>query len=146
MMQWMHRLSKSWVATLFMGALALSFVVWGIADVFTGMTSTAVATVGSTEIEQRRLPALLPQLHPQPEPADGHGHHPRHGPENGPGQCRAAAADQPHRAGQCGQRLGIDHLATRRWPPMCATCRPSRAPPANSTMTPSSQVIAQCRL
>ena len=50
MLQWMHRLSTSWVASLFMGALALSFVVWGIADVFTGMNTTALATVGSTEI------------------------------------------------------------------------------------------------
>jgi len=50
MLQWMHRISTSWVASLFMGALALSFVVWGIADVFTGMNSTALATVGSTEI------------------------------------------------------------------------------------------------
>ena len=51
MIQWMHRLSQSWVATILMGALALSFVVWGIADVFTGGSSTAVATVGSTEID-----------------------------------------------------------------------------------------------
>ena len=51
MIQWMHRLSQSWVATIFMGALALSFVVWGIADVFTGASSTAVATVGGTEID-----------------------------------------------------------------------------------------------
>jgi peptidyl-prolyl cis-trans isomerase D len=50
MLQWLHRISTSWVASLFMGALALSFVVWGIADVFTGMNSTALATVGSTEI------------------------------------------------------------------------------------------------
>src|SRR5580692_10141511 len=52
MLQWMHKISTSWVASLFMGALALSFVVWGIADVFTGMTTTALATVGSTEISQ----------------------------------------------------------------------------------------------
>ncbi len=50
MMQWLHRISTSWVASLLMGVLALSFVVWGIADVFTGMRSTALATVGSTEI------------------------------------------------------------------------------------------------
>jgi peptidyl-prolyl cis-trans isomerase D len=50
MMTWMHRISTSWVASIFMGVLALSFVVWGIADVFTGVGSTAVATVGSTEI------------------------------------------------------------------------------------------------
>ena len=50
MIQWMHQLSKSWVATILMGGLALSFMVWGIADVFTGQTSSALATVGSTEI------------------------------------------------------------------------------------------------
>jgi peptidyl-prolyl cis-trans isomerase D len=50
MIQWMHTLSKSWVATLLMGALTLSFVVWGIADVFTGVGSNAVATVGGTDI------------------------------------------------------------------------------------------------
>ena len=50
MIQWMHQLSTSWVASLLMGGLALSFVVWGIADVFTGQTSNAIATVGPTEI------------------------------------------------------------------------------------------------
>jgi len=52
MIQWMHALSKSWLATLLMGGLTLSFVVWGIADVFTGTSSSAVATVGGTEIGQ----------------------------------------------------------------------------------------------
>ena len=51
MIQWMHRLSQSWVATLLMGGLALSFMVWGIADVFTGGGSTAVATVGGSDID-----------------------------------------------------------------------------------------------
>jgi peptidyl-prolyl cis-trans isomerase D len=55
MIQWMHQLSKSWVATLLMGGLALSFMVWGIADVFTGQTSTALATVGSTEISSQEF-------------------------------------------------------------------------------------------
>ena len=50
MIQWMHALSKSWMASILMGGLALSFVVWGIADVFTGQTDTSQATVGSTEI------------------------------------------------------------------------------------------------
>ena len=50
MIQWMHRLSKSWVASLLMGGLALSFIVWGIADVFVGQSTGALATVGSTEI------------------------------------------------------------------------------------------------
>src|SRR5581483_7744597 len=48
--QWMHALSKSWVATLLMGGLTLSFVVWGIADVFTGSSTTAVASVGGNDI------------------------------------------------------------------------------------------------
>jgi peptidyl-prolyl cis-trans isomerase D len=52
MIQWMHTLSKSWMATLLMGGLTLSFVVWGIADIFTGGSSSGVATVGSTEIGQ----------------------------------------------------------------------------------------------
>lgn len=52
MIQWMHALSKSWVATLLMGGLALSFVLWGIGDIFHGGLSNAVATVGSTQIEQ----------------------------------------------------------------------------------------------
>lgn len=52
MIQWMHKLSKHWLAVLMMGGLTLSFVVWGIADVFTGVGGTSVATVGSTEISQ----------------------------------------------------------------------------------------------
>jgi peptidyl-prolyl cis-trans isomerase D len=58
MIQWMHALSKSWAAIIMMGALALSFVVWGIGDVFTGGSSSAVATIGGrqiTEAEFRRL-------------------------------------------------------------------------------------------
>ena len=55
MIQWMHRLSKSWAATLLMGALTLSFVVWGIADVFTGMSTASVATVGGTDIGQQEF-------------------------------------------------------------------------------------------
>ena len=51
MIQWLGRLSRSWVAQILMGMLALSFGIWGIADVFTGQSSsTALATVGSTEI------------------------------------------------------------------------------------------------
>ncbi|HWX88688.1 MAG TPA: SurA N-terminal domain-containing protein [Rhizomicrobium sp.] len=46
----MHTLSKSWMATLLMGGLTLSFVVWGIADVFTGVSTAGVATVGGTDI------------------------------------------------------------------------------------------------
>lgn len=52
MIQWMHHLSKSWVAVILMGMLGMSFVVWGIADVFTGGTSNAAITVGGTQIGQ----------------------------------------------------------------------------------------------
>jgi peptidyl-prolyl cis-trans isomerase D len=48
----MHRLSKSWVATLLMGGLSLSFVLWGIGDIFQGGTSNSVAVVGGKEITQ----------------------------------------------------------------------------------------------
>jgi len=51
MIQWMHGLSKSFLATLMMGVLALSFVVWGVGDIFTGATRTAVASVGGVNIE-----------------------------------------------------------------------------------------------
>jgi len=51
MIQWMHALSKHWVATLIMGALTLAFVVWGMGlNQFDMGGSTQVATVGGTEI------------------------------------------------------------------------------------------------
>lgn len=62
MIQWMHGLSKSWVATLLMGGLTLSFVVWGIADVFTGASSGAVASVGGTEIGPTEFQRLYRRL------------------------------------------------------------------------------------
>lgn len=52
MLQQMRQLSKSWLSTLLMGGLALSFALWGIGDIFRGRTSTAVGSVGGTEIEQ----------------------------------------------------------------------------------------------
>ena len=52
MLQQMRQFSKSWISSLFLGVLSLSFVAWGIGDVFRGNTSTAVATVGGTAIEQ----------------------------------------------------------------------------------------------
>jgi peptidyl-prolyl cis-trans isomerase D len=58
MIQWMHSLSKSWMATLLMGGLTLSFVVWGIADVFTGVSSADVASVGGTAISQPEFERL----------------------------------------------------------------------------------------
>jgi len=48
----MRKFAKSWIANLFLGVLTLSFVTWGIGDIFRGSSSTAVATVGGTSIEQ----------------------------------------------------------------------------------------------
>jgi peptidyl-prolyl cis-trans isomerase D len=50
MLQQMRKYTKSWVASLFLGLLALSFGVWGIADIFRGNTDTSVATVGGEKI------------------------------------------------------------------------------------------------
>ncbi len=51
MLQELRKYSKSWIANIFLGALTLSFVAWGIGDVFTGGTSTAVATVGNNSVD-----------------------------------------------------------------------------------------------
>ncbi len=50
MLRQMRRLPK-WVSTLFFGVIALSFGVWGIADIFRGGGDTSVATVGGTKID-----------------------------------------------------------------------------------------------
>jgi peptidyl-prolyl cis-trans isomerase D len=50
MLQEMRKYAKSWVASIFLGALALSFGVWGIADIFKGSVDDSVATVGSTKV------------------------------------------------------------------------------------------------
>jgi peptidyl-prolyl cis-trans isomerase D len=50
MMDSMRKAAKSWVAKLLIGLLAVSFGVWGIADVFKFGTATGLATVGNQEI------------------------------------------------------------------------------------------------
>lgn len=50
MLQQMRKYAKSWVSSVFLGALALSFAVWGIADVFRGNTDTSAFTIGSTTV------------------------------------------------------------------------------------------------
>ena len=50
MLQELRKLSKSWISSVFLGLLALSFGVWGIADIFKAGTDDSVATVGSTKI------------------------------------------------------------------------------------------------
>jgi peptidyl-prolyl cis-trans isomerase D len=52
MLQEMRKYTKSWIANIFLGALTLSFVSWGIGDILHGSSSTSVATVGGTEIDQ----------------------------------------------------------------------------------------------
>jgi peptidyl-prolyl cis-trans isomerase D len=59
-----------WVAKIFIGLLALSFAVWGIADIFTGYRGDALVVVGEEEISstaydyelQRRIQALSSQF------------------------------------------------------------------------------------
>src|SRR5438874_7714515 len=50
MLQKMRKYTKSWISSLFLGLLALSFGVWGIADIFRGNSDTSVASVGSEKI------------------------------------------------------------------------------------------------
>jgi len=52
MLQQMRKFAKSWVSSLFLGLLALSFGVWGIADIFTGTVDTTAATIGDVKISQ----------------------------------------------------------------------------------------------
>ena len=48
--------AKSWVAKVLLGLLAASFVVWGVADVFTFRPGSALATVGDREISGQLSP------------------------------------------------------------------------------------------
>ncbi len=50
MLQKMRGFAKSWVSSIFLGALALAFAMWGIGDIFQGRTSTDVASVGDRTI------------------------------------------------------------------------------------------------
>ena len=50
MLQQMRRFASTWVSSLFLGAVALSFIVWGVADIFRGSTDSTAYSVGSTEV------------------------------------------------------------------------------------------------
>ncbi len=50
MLQEIRKYAKSWVSSVFLGALALSFALWGIADIFRGSADTTVFSIGSTEV------------------------------------------------------------------------------------------------
>ena len=45
-----RRIGKSWVSKLFFGLIISSFVVWGIADVFTGFAAQDLVTVGKIKV------------------------------------------------------------------------------------------------
>jgi peptidyl-prolyl cis-trans isomerase D len=90
MIQWMHGLSKSWMATLLMGALTLSFVVWGIADVFTGTSTSAVASVGGTDIGPAEFQRAYRNFLRNESQRS----------EDGPGSGGAATDAEPHGRGQ----------------------------------------------
>jgi peptidyl-prolyl cis-trans isomerase D len=51
MLQQMRRFASTWVSSLFLGAVALSFIVWGVADIFRGSTDATAYTVGSTDVQ-----------------------------------------------------------------------------------------------
>ncbi|HEY4343527.1 MAG TPA: SurA N-terminal domain-containing protein [Parvibaculum sp.] len=50
MLDTLRRGASGWVAKILMGLLVISFAVWGVNDVFTGFSSTSVATVGGEPI------------------------------------------------------------------------------------------------
>ena len=71
MLQEMRKYTKSWISSLFLGALAVSFALWGIADIFKGGSDANAFTVGSTSVpiqvfqrdyqnQTRRLGTVLP--------------------------------------------------------------------------------------
>jgi peptidyl-prolyl cis-trans isomerase D len=57
MLQYMRKLAKSWLATILLGGIALSFALWGIGDVFRNVTSadTSVASVGDTKVSAQEF-------------------------------------------------------------------------------------------
>lgn len=69
MLDQLRRGASGWVAKLLMGLLVVSFAVWGVGDMFTGLAETSVAKVGGTDIPaedfqrdyQRALQALTRQ-------------------------------------------------------------------------------------
>ncbi len=50
MLQEMRKYAKSWVSSIFLGGLALSFAVWGIADIFRGTSDNTVFSIGDTQV------------------------------------------------------------------------------------------------
>lgn len=55
MMESLRNAAKGWMAKVLIGLLAVSFAVWGIADVFRGGTANTLASVGKQEIPAARF-------------------------------------------------------------------------------------------
>ncbi len=73
MLEALRKGASGWIAKIFIGLLVLSFAVWGINDIFTGQSSTSLATVGEQkvteyefqEVFQRELRQLSQRLQQQ---------------------------------------------------------------------------------
>lgn len=50
MLQEMRKYTRSWISSLFLGALAVSFGLWGIGDIFRGGVDTSAFSIGSTDV------------------------------------------------------------------------------------------------
>lgn len=61
MLEALRKSAGSWVAKVFIGLLVVSFAVWGIADIFRGYGSGALATVGDTEISPEAFRSAFQQ-------------------------------------------------------------------------------------
>ena len=61
MLDSMRKASGGWIAKGLMGLLVVSFAVWGVNDVFTGFSTTAVATVGGEPISVDRYQLAVDQ-------------------------------------------------------------------------------------
>ncbi|MCX7345341.1 MAG: SurA N-terminal domain-containing protein, partial [Alphaproteobacteria bacterium] len=55
MLDTLRNSAKSWVAKILIGLLAVSFAVWGIADVFRGFDAGFLAKVGKVEITSQEF-------------------------------------------------------------------------------------------
>jgi peptidyl-prolyl cis-trans isomerase D len=55
MLMQMRKGAGSWVAKIFLAIITLSFVAWGVGDIFRGDSATTVADVGSAQISYNQL-------------------------------------------------------------------------------------------
>lgn len=61
MLSLMRSKAAGWVSKIFIALIALSFAVWGISDMFTGMINRALVTVGDREISPAQYQSALQQ-------------------------------------------------------------------------------------